>query len=267
LIFEMGCWGSGGMVIRGLSILLLPAPQYPSAPTTPKRMILVIFDVDGTLVYSERRDSRCFAETYEEIYGKPFPSIDWTTFPHVTDTVIFETVLQSHFKRKPTLEEVLVFEQRYLEKLMDNRKKTPHLFREVAGARKMIERISQQEGFAVAIATGGWKKSAELKLKHIGIPAEQIPLSGADGKYNREDIIHEAIRLTRIPQSTIRRTVYIGDAIWDVTTTRNLKMNFVGIRREHDHEVLQKAGARHVLSDFTDFEGFVELLHRAEPPG
>ena len=31
---------------------------------------LLIFDVDGTLVYSNRIDSQCFAATYEALYNK-----------------------------------------------------------------------------------------------------------------------------------------------------------------------------------------------------
>jgi len=51
-------------------------------------MILIIFDVDGTLVFSEKLDSRCFAATYQEVYRIPFPTIDWRKYPHVSDTTI-----------------------------------------------------------------------------------------------------------------------------------------------------------------------------------
>ncbi len=39
-------------------------------------MILVIFDVDGTLVFSEKKDSQAFADTYQMVYNRPFPTID-----------------------------------------------------------------------------------------------------------------------------------------------------------------------------------------------
>jgi len=51
---------------------------------------LVIFDIDGTLLYSNKVDSQCFADTYEELYSEPFPTIDWTKFPHVTDDTILQ---------------------------------------------------------------------------------------------------------------------------------------------------------------------------------
>ena len=54
---------------------------------------LIIFDIDGTLVYSNKVDSKCFSETYQQIYGEPFPSIDWRVYPHVTDHTIFRLSL------------------------------------------------------------------------------------------------------------------------------------------------------------------------------
>ncbi len=229
-------------------------------------MILIIFDVDGTLTHSESRDSLCFANTYEKVFKRKFPTINWHKYPHVTDTVIFETVIQEHFKRKPGQEELEDFHNQYSQNLINNRKENPEHFMEVPGARELVEHINSLDGFQLAIATGGWKIPAEIKLEHIGISPSLMPISGADGQYNREDIVNEAIRLTGQKASDFRRMVYIGDATWDVRTTRNLNMNFIGIRMDNDHEVLQQAGASHVVSNYLDREHFINLVHEAVPP-
>lgn len=230
-------------------------------------MILVIFDVDGTLIHSERRDSMCFASAYEEIFGKEFPTIDWRQYPHVTDTVIFETVMDGHFNRKPSPEEVEDFHGLYLQKLISSRKENPHFFKEVSGARALVDHLSGLSDFRLAIATGGWKVPAEIKLEHVGIPADLMPISAADGQYNREAILQKAIHLTDKAKEHYSRIVYIGDAIWDVATTRNLNMNFIGVRYRADHEVLTKIGARHVVSDYLDREAFLRLIDEAMVPG
>ncbi len=229
-------------------------------------MKLILFDLDGTLIYSGRRDSLCFAMAYEMIYQRKFPSIDWSHYPHVTDTVIFETVIQEHFSRKPEQEEVKVFETLYMELLSEGRKKAPGDFKEVPGARNLIEYLSEQEDVSIAVATGGWKRPAELKLQHVGIRHDVFPISGADGQYNRESIIQEAIRLTELPDGKVTRMVYIGDAIWDVHTTRNLKMNFLGIRYRRDFDILKSVGALHVLGDYLDQELFLKMVLEAKPP-
>ena len=75
---------------------------------------LVIFDIDGTLVYSNKIDSQCFAQTYQRIYGLEFPTIDWTKYPHVTDTTIFKTVIRQHFDRAAEAEEMVEFQHEYV---------------------------------------------------------------------------------------------------------------------------------------------------------
>jgi beta-phosphoglucomutase-like phosphatase (HAD superfamily) len=131
-------------------------------------MTLVIFDVDGTLIYSERRDSLCFATAYEEVFGREFPTIDWRQYPHVTDTVIFETVMDGHFQRKPSEQELQDFHGLYLQKLIASRKENPHFFKEVPGARSLVERLSQMEDVSLAIATGRLEAAGGDQIRACG---------------------------------------------------------------------------------------------------
>jgi len=75
---------------------------------------LLLFDIDGTLLFSNKADSRCFANSYEAVFGRRFPTIDWTKFPEVTDHVIFRTAFQDHFGYYPSEAERLTFEEYYL---------------------------------------------------------------------------------------------------------------------------------------------------------
>ena len=229
-------------------------------------MILIIFDVDGTLVYSNRVDSRCFALTYERLYERPFPSIDWTRYPHVTDTSIFSSVIEEQFQREVEPGEIDHFTDHFVAALREMRDKQPQEFRSVPGARAAVLNLLQSDGFTVGIATGGWKRPARLKLQHVGIPEQGLFFSGADGKVTREAIIEEVIDGVKAASIEYERVVYIGDAIWDVTTTRNLQMDFVGIRRNKDVEHLFRVGATQVITDYLDFDHFLEAIQKATPP-
>jgi len=229
-------------------------------------MTLILFDVDGTLIYSEHRDSRCFAQTYTDLYGKPFPTIDWRQYPHVSDTTIFEKVIADHFERPVDPAEVLVFKQLYGERLRALRAQNPHHYQEVPGAARAVAQLLQHPAYAVAVATGGWKQSAEIKMQHVGISSQHFWVSGADDKYTREEILNEAIEVVKNQAPALQRVVYIGDAVWDVHTTRNLNLDFVGIRHAHDHEILLNLGATQVLSNFLDFELFIKAVAQAKPP-
>ena len=226
----------------------------------------IIFDIDGTLLYSNKIDSLCFAESYETKFGRKFPSIDWTDFPHVTDHTIFGTAFYRHFSRRATNEEVADFQNDFVALMQRKRQETPAAFKEVPGARRTIENLLQDERFEVGIATGGWQKPARFKLAHIGINYEMLHDGYADNKATREDIVNAAVKKAAVRKAKYDRIVYVGDAIWDVTTTRNMNLPLIGIRRNGDREVLEKAGARHILQDYRDYEGFLKMVQEAEVP-
>jgi phosphoglycolate phosphatase-like HAD superfamily hydrolase len=225
---------------------------------------LILFDVDGTLVYSERRDSRSFARAYQKVFGKEFPTIDWNRFEHVTDTSIFGSAFRGQFQREVTEEEMERFMQVYLARLRESRKKDPTHFKEVPAARTVIDQL-QADGFQVAIATGGWGRPARLKLEHVEIEVNGMVLSSADGHHTREEIIQTALKRQGICEDT--RVVYIGDAPWDVSTTRGLGMDFIGVRWRGDFEKLHSLGASVVVKDYSDYGGFLEAIQKAAPPG
>ncbi len=227
---------------------------------------LVIFDVDGTLVFSNRIDSQCFAQTYETIYGRPFPTIDWRYYPHVTDHTIFNTVIKEQFGRSATPDEIGYFQDHFVSLLEIKRIEEPEAFQQVPHARETILTLMADPKYVVGVGTGGWKRPAHLKLSHVQIPADQLFMSAADGKVTREAILEEVIEEATSHHAVFKKIIYIGDAVWDVQTTRNLSLDFVGIRRNGDLHVLEDAGATSVLQDFSDHHLFIQALEDAVPP-
>ena len=227
---------------------------------------LVIFDIDGTLVHSNKVDSNCFSQTYLEIYGEEFPSIDWRVYPHVTDHTIFGTVIQEQFGRKPDQKEIDTFQDHFVKLIEEKRAVAPEEFHEVPGAKLMIDRMIEDSQFAIGIATGGWEKPARVKLDFVNINTEPIYKAFADNHVTREDIVNTSIRLAKADHKNFKRIVYVGDAIWDVTTTRKMKIPLVGIRIHGDHEVLKKEGTNVVLSNYNNYERFLEAVEEALPP-
>ena len=221
----------------------------------------LLFDIDGTLLHSDRTDSRCFASSYEATFGKPFPTIDWTKYPHVTDHVIFRTAHTNQFGREASVDERRAFETHYVAQLREKRTATPATFREVPGAAALWRRLQTDDRYVTGIATGGWRRPAGIKLAHVGIGAEPPYAAYADGMETRRDILQTAIDLVRRAHA-IDRVVYVGDAVWDVQTCREMRLPFVGIRHRGDHEVLRASGARTVLTDYRDADAFLRTVEQ-----
>ena len=225
--------------------------------------MLVIFDVDNTLVYSDGRDSRSFAAALMEEFNAQMPSLNWHDYSHVTDHVILSEIFQQQFGRTYTEAEFDRLMDNYMRRIHATRQQEPHEFKAIPQARETIERLLSL-GHHVGIATGGFRLSAEAKLAHIGVDIAPLHGAYADCKPTREDIINEV--LDKTAHLDIARTVYVGDAAWDVRTTRNMSIPFVGIRRRGDLETLHEEGATHVLVDYSDFDLFMKMLDEAVPP-
>jgi phosphoglycolate phosphatase-like HAD superfamily hydrolase len=219
----------------------------------------VLFDIDGTLLYSEKTDSRSFATSYEAIFGLVFPTIDWTKFAEVTDHVIFRTAFYDHFDRYPTEDERVTFEDHYLCDLAASREKRPEEFREVPGSAELWRRLEADDRFVPGIATGGWQRPAAIKLAHVGIPSAHPYAGYANGKFSRVDILNEAIELAGAVHE-IDRVIYVGDAVWDVTTTQKMGLPLIGVRRKGDHDELRRFGADRIVTDFNPPQAFFNHL-------
>lgn len=59
------------------------------------------------------------------------------------------------------------------------------------------------------------------------------------------------------------KVVSIGDGIWDINTAKSLKLPFIGVG---DKAHLTRLGAVHVVQDYRDPEGFIQLLENAKLP-
>lgn len=226
---------------------------------------LVIFDVDDTLLNSMRMDSRAFAMTFKNLYDHTLPTIDWSTYPHVTDTTIFNTAYSRVFDELPSVEEVSRFRNEFVDLMMNRRTSEPDSFQEIPGALAIVELLLSLDDYLVGVATGGWMLPAVSKLNYKGFDLSDIYASYADGKDTREAILTESLYLAQEAHGDVR-AVYIGDAIWDIKTTRNLNMDFIGIRHRGDTEVLENQGATQVIEDYLNIQGFLQMVDQATPP-
>lgn len=230
-------------------------------------MQLAIFDVDGTLTQSNELDNHCFSRAFAHEFAILTSSEHWHDCPHITDSGLTHHILTRHFGRAPLLEETARVQRRFLQLLNEAVAAAPHALPPIAGAVTAFERLQQEADWAVAIATGCWQASAQFKLNHAQINCAGIPTACADTWLAREEVLSDAIRQAEaFYQNLFDRIVYIGDGLWDVRTTRNLNLPFVGVGQAERAAALRKAGASHIIPDYTDYARFLESLREAQVP-
>ena len=93
-----------------------------------------------------------------------------------------------------------------------------------------------------------------------------IPFASADDHFSREEIIKIVIDKSKkyYNQSQFDKTVYVGDGIWDLFSTRRMGIPFLGIGVNGQESLLRKEGAKYILRDYSNQELFIELLKKVE---
>jgi phosphoglycolate phosphatase-like HAD superfamily hydrolase len=230
-------------------------------------MKLVIFDLDGTLTQTNEVDDLCFPRVFAENLGVADLNTDWSSYTHSTDTVVFQEAFAERLGRSPTAQEAQAFEQRFIESLAELHASRPEMFAEVRGATALLRQLEQDSRWAVAIATGCWKRSAEFKIHAAGLPAFGIASAFAEDGPSRHAIVESAIRRTMAyHDQTFANIVLVGDRIWDVKTAQTLRLPFVGVATTEPAELLRRAGAGFVVENYLNAPGFLQCLEEATVP-
>jgi len=227
---------------------------------------LVIFDLDGTLLETNEVDTECYAAACRDELDVDLSAIAWSDFANITDSAIAEDLLM----RSPRSTDASVLERMklaFFDLLSQAAASSPQRFRPVAGAEPLLARLSSI-GWRVAIATGAWRVSVEIKIAASGGFLASLPVSTADDYTSREDVVSHAVELAARAYSVTHftRITSVGDGPWDVRAAHRLSLPFVGIGRDWRREGLMACGASCVLDDLQDFAEFAESLDYAVVP-
>jgi phosphoglycolate phosphatase-like HAD superfamily hydrolase len=206
-----------------------------------KAQILIIFDVDGTLVDATGIDNDCFDRAFQETTGVTLTASTWSQFDEVTAQAIVHQALGDAW---PNITSMLNrVKESFLAKLRAGHALNPTAVRAFKDTISLISSLRESPDFNVAIATGCWRETAHFKLKAAGFDLTDIPFACASDCYSRAEIISLAAQRAGMP---LKQAVYVGDGVWDFRATQQLGIPFVGVGRKI--EALRQAGAEHTLN-------------------
>src|SRR2546421_4716495 len=222
-------------------------------------MHLIIFDIDGTLTETIKIDEECFVRSFKDVFGFADIDTDWSHYPHTTDSSIFHEIYVSRRGRTPTAPDVSRFRQHFIGLLAAASSQSP--FAPVSGADRLLSRFAQRGSHRVALATGGWRDSARLKMASAGMCFDDHPAASADDALDREFIMRlSEQRAVERHRGSFASTLYIGDGVWDARACRALGIPFIGIGSGVRATRLTSEGAVRVFQDYSDADLFWKSL-------
>ncbi|MCH2144158.1 MAG: haloacid dehalogenase-like hydrolase [Phycisphaerales bacterium] len=225
--------------------------------------MLVIFDIDGTLCQTSRVDDTCWCRAAREILDIESMTTDWGAYPHSTDEAIACALILEHHGVEASRELLDRLQDRFVALVEAVRDADSAEFSETSGASALIRHLLDK-GHHVAIATGGWRRSALVKMTSAGIPHDGLGAAFADDAHAREEIIRTAMtraaELAELPLESMGPCFYVGDGLWDLRASRVLGIGFLGVATGERAAALLEAGAPRVLPDFSDLEQVMDAF-------
>ncbi|TVR64232.1 MAG: HAD family hydrolase [Candidatus Competibacteraceae bacterium] len=210
-------------------------------------MHVVCFDIDGTLVDSAGFDGDLYAEAIQDVLGVAIDT-DWSRYENVTDSGILEKVLEVHSSPEHRAHLAREIQSNFIERTERYLSENSHAIREVPGAVALVDALRKSPGVRVCVATGGWKATATLKLRTIGLEPNNLPMATGSDAVRRTDIM--LLAESRAADGVVvRKRTYFGDGVWDQKAAAALGYDFVAIGNGVVHHVV-----------FSDFQNRDEIL-------
>lgn len=224
---------------------------------------LILFDVDGTLIFSKGVAPRLMAEAVAEQVGMPVP---WTINDFVgnTDRNIIYTLLNRHGVREAMIEQITNQAlESYLKKL-EQELKRDDVITILAGVKPLLFALKSDERFALGLLTGNILRGAQLKLAKDDL-FSYFPI-GAFGD--------DALKREQLPSFAIQRAEkyyghffhktdiwIVGDSIPDIKCAHANHLKCLAVASGHVKE--EELAAYHpsaLVKDLQETEKIIQIL-------
>jgi phosphoglycolate phosphatase len=226
--------------------------------------VLLLWDIDGTLVDSAGHGARAFEEAYEAVVGRrPEGQI---AMAGRTDHQIAVAMLE-----RAGLDDDPGQLPRMLEELASALAAKSDVIREQGrpqpGAREALAELSAREGVVQSLLTGNLETNAAVKLAAFDLDVHldlEVGGYGSDPHGARSDLVAVA-RERAVRKYGIRLAaadvVLVGDTPLDVLAAHEAGARCVAVATgPYDRPELQRSGAEAVLPDLADTRALLEAL-------
>ncbi|MEU5425913.1 haloacid dehalogenase-like hydrolase [Streptomyces olivoreticuli] len=229
-------------------------------------MILVLWDIDRTLLYVGDTDRLVYREVYEEITGQPPRALPQRGTGVTMPLAVRELLTANGIPDDARDQLVARFVEKMPARLHRHREKLRTDGRLLPGAVAALRAVWNAPHLIPTVVTGNLQGSARIKLEEFGL-AGHVDL--AVGGYGSDDAHRPALvpiaqhRAAAAYAHTFTRqnTVIIGDSLQDVRTGIEGGARVIGVASgTTPAEHLEREGADYVIPDLTDTDRLLRLI-------
>jgi phosphoglycolate phosphatase-like HAD superfamily hydrolase len=226
---------------------------------------LVLFDIDGTLVWTDGAGRRAIHHALTEVFGSTGPA-DYR-FDGKTDPQIVRDMMRvvGHADRHidDRMEEVFTL---YVERLREELRAPGYRPRVMPGVFELLDALESHPDVVLGLLTGNLADGARAKLESVGIDPRRFRVGayGSDHEQRRSlpEVAQRRLREELGMDITGTDCVIIGDTPADVTCGRGVGARAIGVATgRYSTDELRRHGPAAVFADLSDTAAVVaEIL-------
>lgn len=224
--------------------------------------MLVLFDLDGTLLSTRRAGWEAVLEACESVFGRRFrherTRIDGNLDPLIWRGLCEENAIPDPDARQPEFRRA--YAQRLAAKLAD-----PGRTRRLPGTLELVEALGREPAVTLGLLTGNYPETGAQKLVAAGFDPRRFPVAawGSDAP-SRPALLPVALarhRATSGVELAPERVVVVGDTPWDVECAKTHGARALGVATgRYDVETLARSGSDLAVADLRDTARFVAWI-------
>jgi len=233
--------------------------------------MLILFDIDATLLVSSRSGVYAMQDAGRELFGPSF-TFENVDFAGRLDPLILRDLFNVN-KVEPTNDNFEAMRWAYGEHLR-RRIAVPNTARALPGVHALLDALRPRTDLTLGLLTGNFAETGSLKLRAVGIEPDHFPIQ-AWGDLSphdppaREHLVPVAFEQLRRHAAngsasfTIdpRGVVVIGDTPHDVHCAKVHNCRSLAVATGlHSVDLLRSTGADHVVSDLSDTTAVLKFI-------
>jgi phosphoglycolate phosphatase len=218
-------------------------------------VLLVLWDIDGTLVYSAGHGRWAFQEAFEAVVGREPEQVE---FAGRTDHQIALAMLGGERDHLPRLLEELAGA---LEARKEAMRSDGYAY---PGVPAVLEALHARDDVVQSLLTGNIESNAAVKVSAFGLERWldfEVGAYGSDPHEERSDLVAVARERAAAKYGEPTGAVLVGDTPLDVRAAQRAGARAVAVATGFaDREALRASGPDAFLEDFTDTAAAVAAI-------
>jgi phosphoglycolate phosphatase-like HAD superfamily hydrolase len=227
-------------------------------------MKVVLFDIDGTILWTDGAGRRAVHQALEDVFGHAVPEgheFDGKTDPQIVRELLALGGLALH-QLTERLPRVL---ERYVELLREELAGGDHADKVYPGIRPLLDALEARDDVLLGLLTGNVRDGAIAKLTAVGITPDRFKVGafGSDHADRPELPAIARARAERVLGSPVsgRDVIVIGDTPADMGCGRGIGARAIGVATgRYSIAALRACDAAAVFADLSDTSAVMRAI-------